>query len=145
MFAFSIMSRTHVFAPDHANSGWLSGVNSSTSVGRAERTGPIGAASVDWKIAMSRVELFSTSSSYTTSAWLMPDCGCASATLSIFTAKAGRVMVAGSPAMPVSGETGVGATVVAVVVVELGWLDVGAGLFAAALPPQAATNDTSTS
>ena len=40
-----------------------SGVNSRTSVGRAERTGPIGAVSVDWKIAMSRVELFSTNSS----------------------------------------------------------------------------------
>src|SRR5207244_4026976 len=64
---------------------------------------------------------------------------------SIFTAKAGRVMVAGSPAIPVSGETGVGATVVAVVVVELGCVDVDAGLLAAALPPQAATNDTSTS
>src|SRR3954465_3876219 len=145
MFEFSIMSRTHALAPDHVNSGRLSGVNSKRPVGRAERTGPIGPASVDWKIAINRVDAFSTSSSYTTSAWLMPDCGCASGTLSIFTTSAGLVTVLGSPSTPVNGATGGGAGAVVLVVVDDGALLEGVALFAAAFPPHAASNDTSTS
>jgi len=66
-----------------------------TSVVRAERMGPTGVESPDWKTAKNRV-MPSTSSSYTTSAWLSPVCGRASAWLSILTTSAGRFCVAGS-------------------------------------------------
>ena len=58
-------------------------------------SGPTGVESADWNTAKNRV-MPSTSSSYTTSAWLSPVCGRASAWLSIFTTSAGRFCVAGS-------------------------------------------------
>ena len=78
-------------APLHAKYGWLSGVKMAMSDVRADRTGPTGTESVEWKIARSRVTLPSTRSSYTTSAWLMPYCGRAfGSPLSIFTTSAVR-------------------------------------------------------
>src|SRR5581483_10967933 len=126
------------FAPDQANSGRLSGLNTATSVLRAERIGPTGSASVEWNTAASRVTLPSTFSSYTTSAWFRPSCGRAEfepepSALSIFTTSAGRASFAGSSTgRPVSGYTGGGAVVVVTddVVVVAG----GAALF---LPPHA--------
>src|SRR4051794_8368047 len=146
MFDSWIIGRTQSFAPDHANSGRLSGENRSRSVGRADRTGPIGAASVDWNSAIRRVELFSTISSYTTSAWLMPDCGCASFTLSIFTASTGRGTVAGSPTTPVRGAAGGGGAVVLVVasaVLGSMWAAGSDWRVALDLPPHAATRSAS--
>ena len=50
-------------APLHAKYGWLSGVKMAMSEVRAERTGPTGTESVEWKMARSRVTLPSTRSS----------------------------------------------------------------------------------
>lgn len=49
-------------APLHAKNGRFSGVKMAMSELRAERTGPTGAASVEWKTASSRVTLPSTRS-----------------------------------------------------------------------------------
>src|SRR5258708_37500193 len=106
-------------APDHANIGRFSGLNTATSVVRAERTGPTGSEPCEWKIAASRVTEPSTSSSYTMSAWFRPSCGRAvlpepPSALSIFTTSAGRFSTDGSVATrPVSGAIG-GAVVVVV-------------------------------
>ena len=82
------------------------------SVVRAERMGPTGSASSDWKTAAKRV-MPSTISSKTTSAWLIPTCGRAIVgTLSIFTTSAGRDAVAGSIGRPVSGARTAGTVVV---------------------------------
>ena len=72
---------------------------------RAERTGPTGMASWEWKMAMKRVTAPSTRSSYTTSALLMPAWGRdAGSALSIFTISVGRAATAGSvTGSPVSG------------------------------------------
>src|SRR5579864_6261854 len=90
------------------------------SLGRIDRTGPMGSASWDWYTTMNRLSPASTTSSYTTSAWTSPDCGRASSTFSIFTTSAGRVRFGELPAgSPVSGKTGG-----AVVVVVAGAVDV---------------------
>src|SRR3954449_3239778 len=132
------------FAPDHANSGWLSGENTATSVLRAERIGPTGSESCDWKIAASRVTAPSTFSSYTTSAWLRPVCGRAwllrpsPSALSIFTTSAGRANLPGSvTGNPVRGMTGGGAVVVVATVVVGADVVVGAAFF---FPPPQATS-----
>ena len=50
------ISRTTLrLPPDQTNSGRLSWSSRSTSVERAERMGPTGPASVDWKIVKKRV------------------------------------------------------------------------------------------
>jgi hypothetical protein len=50
-------------APDHANSGRFRGLKTATSVVRADRTGPTGSESIEWKIAARRVTEPSTISS----------------------------------------------------------------------------------
>src|SRR5581483_2803855 len=56
---------------------------------------------------MNRLRPASTTSSYTTSASMRPDCGRASSTFSIFTTRAGRFWLGELPAgSPVSGKTG---------------------------------------
>ncbi len=96
--------------PDQANSGVPNALNKPMSDVRADRTGPTGAASVEWKTAMSRVTAPSTRSSYTMSAWLIPACGRASGSaLSIFTTSAGLAASAGSGmGTPESGQVGGG-------------------------------------
>src|SRR5947209_2909187 len=77
------------------------------SVERAERIGPTGLASFDWKIAASRVMPPSTCSSKTVSASIRPAWGRASGALSILMISATRPRIAGSPTgMPVSGAVG---------------------------------------
>src|SRR3954452_17440616 len=134
-------------APDHANSGRFNGLNTATSVVRADRIGPTGSESSEWKMAASRVTLPSTISSYTTSAWFSPSCGRAwvplplPSALSIFTTSAGRASLPASVAgSPVSGYAGGGAVdvvgaVVVVVVVSAAFLPP---------PPHAASSPSAT-
>src|SRR2546423_14807785 len=74
------------------------------SVLRAERTGPTGFDSSEWKRAAKRVIPPSTPSSKTTSAWLRPIWGRAFGALSILTTRTGRFDRTMSIGSPVSGE-----------------------------------------
>src|SRR3954469_9203062 len=101
-------------APEYANTPPPSPARRSASTGRAERIGPTGSTSCEWKVTNRRVWPPSTSSSHTMSAWLSPDCGNAPSTLSIFTESAPRC---GGPlgiGSPVNGYVGIGGTVVVV-------------------------------
>src|SRR5579884_2100516 len=77
------------------------------SVERADRTGPTGFESSEWKRAANRVIPPSTPSSKTTSAWLSPIWGRAFGALSIFTTRTGRLDRRMSIGSPVSGEVAV--------------------------------------
>src|SRR3954454_24117233 len=84
------------------------------SVERADRTGPTGLETFDWKMAARRVMPPSTSSSTTMSASFSPIWGRAALELSILTIRATRLSRAASEvSTPVSGNTG-GAVVVVV-------------------------------
>ena len=63
MPASRMRSSKMALAPDQANSGRLSGWNRPMSDVRADRTGPTGMASWEWKMAMKRVTAPSTRSS----------------------------------------------------------------------------------
>src|SRR3954468_2377159 len=111
----SISWVTVAFPPLHANSGWSSAVNRSTSWIRPERMGPTGSVSPLWNTIANRVRLSLTISSNTRSASLNPLCGRAPLALSILTIRAGRAAIAGSGlSIPVNGYTGLAGTVVVV-------------------------------
>src|SRR4051795_12934012 len=123
----SISWVTVAFPPLHANSGWSSAVNRSTSWIRPERIGPTGSVSPLWNTIANRVRLSLTISSNTRSASLNPLCGRAPLALSILTISAGRAAIAGSGlSIPVNGYTGFAGTVVVVAasVVEVAAVEV---------------------
>src|SRR6266498_5027951 len=122
-------------APANANRLGPSWRRSSASTGRAERTGPIWAASLDCQVANSLVRPPSTGCSTTTSAVFRPAWGRATSMLSIFTDSAGRLATAAPPlGRPVSGKVA-GAVVV---------VGPGAAPFDLPLPPQPARSTSST-
>ena len=95
---------TVLLPPLHANSGWSSAVNRSTSWSRPERIGPTGSLSPLWNTIAKRVMWSLTISSNTRSASLNPLCGRAPPALSILTISAGRAASTGSGfSTPVNG------------------------------------------
>src|ERR1700722_3272661 len=91
----------------------------SRSVRRTDRTGPTLVGRFELKMAARRVIPPSTISSYTTSALLMPYCGCAWGVLSILIVSAERRLVtAVGSGRPVSAAAPPGTVVVVVVVVD---------------------------
>src|ERR1039458_3315545 len=106
----------------------------SRSVRRTDRTGPTFVGRFELKMAASRVMPPSTISSYTTSASLMPYCGCACGVLSILIVSAERRFVtavgSGRPVNAATRRCGTGVVVVVVDVVVV----VSAALALAATP-----------